>query len=62
MIQILKPLTNYALLMMKTMEILAAIAQTNALLRELISAGTTIEMDGQVVAQTLRTTDSFRRR
>ena len=39
-----------------------AIAQTNALLRELISMGTVIEMDGQLVGQTLRTTDSFRRK
>ena len=42
--------------------VVAAIAQTNALLRELIAAGTTIEMDGQLVGQVLRTTDSFRRR
>ena len=42
--------------------VVAAIAQTNALLRELISTGTTIEMDGQLVGQALRTTDSFRRK
>ena len=40
----------------------AAIAQTNALLRELISMGTVIEMDGQLVAKTIRTSDSYRRR
>jgi len=40
----------------------AAIAQTNALLRQILETGTTIEMDGQLVGQTLRTSDSFRRR
>tara|TARA_R110002012_G_scaffold217939_3_gene389193 strand:+ start:8480 stop:10765 length:2286 start_codon:yes stop_codon:yes gene_type:complete len=40
----------------------AAIAQTNALLRELISMGTVIEMDGQLVGQVVRTADSFRRK
>jgi hypothetical protein len=42
--------------------VIKAIESTNALLRELISNGTTIEMDGQLVGQTLRTTDSFRRK
>jgi hypothetical protein len=39
-----------------------AIAKTNALLQQILDTGTTIEMDGQVVAQTIRTSDSFRRR
>ena len=42
--------------------VVKALETTNALLRELISAGTTIEMDGRVVAQAIRTTDSYRRR
>jgi len=43
-------------------DVAAAIAQTNTLLRQLISMGTVIEMDGQLVGQTLRTSDSFRRK
>lgn len=40
----------------------AAIAQTNALLRQILETGTVLELDGQVVGKTLRTSDSFRRR
>ena len=40
----------------------SAIAKTNALLQQILDTGTTIEMDGQVVGATLRTSDSFRRR
>lgn len=42
--------------------IASAIAKTNALLQQILDTGTTIEMDGQVVGATLRTSDSFRRR
>ena len=42
--------------------VVKALETTNALLRELISAGTVVEMDGRVVAQAIRTTDSYRRR
>ena len=42
--------------------VVAAIAQTNALLQQLINNGSVIEMDGQAVGAVLRTTDSFRRR
>ncbi|MDB4346035.1 hypothetical protein OAA41_00560 [bacterium] len=40
----------------------AAIAQTNALLRQILETGTVLELDGQLVGKTLRTSDSFRRR
>ena len=39
-----------------------ALATTNALLRQILEQGTTIEMDGQLVAQAIRTSDSFRRK
>lgn len=42
--------------------IASAIAKTNALLQQILDTGTIIEMDGQVVGATLRTSDSFRRR
>ena len=46
----------------KAVIMVSSIAKTNALLQQILDTGTTIEMDGQVVGATLRTSDSFRRR